>query len=239
MTASVAVSAPPLVAPDGLLRLLSWLSPAFPVGGFSYSHGLETAFDKGLIADAATTQRWIASILGHGAGWTDALLFLAAHRAVAGVAGAADLPAVVALASALRATAETAIESRAQGQAFVATLRAAWPDPAFEAWVADLGPSPAYAVAVAVATGSAGIDEETALSAFLHALAAGLVSAAVRLVPLGQTDGQRAVAGLAAGLPALVARARRTSLDDLGSSTPMVEWTSAQHETQYTRLFRS
>jgi urease accessory protein len=221
-----------------LLRLLTWLSPSFPVGSFSYSHGLETAVETGMVRDTAGVEGWIASILEHGAGWTDAVLFLAAHRVVAGQA-AEDLRLVAALAAALRATAETATESRAQGQAFLAALRAAWPDSRFEPWLAALGPAPAYAVVVAVAASAVGIDEDPALAAFLHAMSANLVSAAIRLVPLGQTDGQRVLAGLARRLPGIVGRARSARPEDLGTSTPMVDWTSAQHETQYTRLFRS
>jgi urease accessory protein len=223
--------------PAGLLRLLSWLSPSFPVGGFSYSHGIETAVERGLLAEAAAVEGWIAGIIGHGAGWIDAVLFLAAHRAVAEPDAEPDLVSVAELAAAMRATAETATESRSQGQAFLAAIRAAWPNPVFARCA--LGPAPSYAVAVAAATAAAGIDAEPALAAYLQALAATLVSAAVRLVPLGQTDGQRILAGLAARIPAIVVRARCASLDDLGSSTPLVEWTSMQHETQYTRLFRS
>jgi urease accessory protein len=228
----------------GLLRLMSWLSPAFPVGGFSYSHGIEYAVEAGLLIDRHGVVAWISTILGHGAGWIDAGLFLEAHRAATAfltVTGGdeARLVDVVALAGAMRGTAETALEAKAQGKAFLSAIRAAWPMPRLEAMVPALGPSPSYAVAVAVVTAAAAIGETPALTAYLSGFAATLVSAAVRLVPLGQTDGQRVQADLAAAIPGIVERARLTPLADLGGAVPMVDWTSMQHETQYTRLFRS
>lgn len=224
--------------PAALLLLLSWLSPAFPVGGFSYSHGLEYAVEAGLVTDRAQTRDWIATLLAQGGPWQDAGLFLAAHRAVragdeAALAGTADL------ARALRATPETALESRAQGRAFVTALAAAWPHPTFERFRPRLGAEPAHAVAVGAATACHGIGEAPALGAYLHAVASALISAAVRLVPLGQTDGLHVLAALAELIPALVERARTRDPDDFGTAAPMADWTSMMHETQYTRLFRS
>lgn len=222
---------------NGLLQLMSWLSPAFPIGSFSYSHGLEQAVDAELLTDLAGVTDWIATILGHGGAWIDAVLFLEAHRAVRG--NAPDrLTSVAELAEAWRGTAETALESRAQGRAFTTALIASWPSAEADRWLAPLA-SPSYAIAVAVAAAVSGIAEEAALTAYLHAVAANLVSAAVRLVPLGQTDGQRAVRSLAQRIPDIVLAARNATLDGLGTVTPMVDWASMRHETQYTRLFRS
>lgn len=221
---------------NGLLRLMSWLSPAFPVGGFSYSHGIEYAVECGLLTDRFQTQSWIVHVLRHGSAWVDGGLFLAAHRAVS---GQGDLRDVADWAAALRGTPEMALEARAQGAAFVSALKASWPDPDFQDWMGRLDAPPSYAVAVAVAAACAEIPEDLALSAFLMAVAANLVSAAVRLVPLGQTDGQRVTAALAGQIPAIAEAARRTSFADLGTAAPMVDWTSMKHETQYTRLFRS
>ncbi|WP_255448614.1 urease accessory protein UreF [Telmatospirillum sp. J64-1] len=225
----------------GLCRLMAWLSPSFPVGAFSYSHGLEWAVEDGLVKDGAALARWVEGVVALGAGRSDAALLLAAHRAVLasdreGLDWAAERGAV------LRPTAELGLESSAQGQAFLNTVRAAWPHPFLEDWakrLKEMGHPPAYPVAVGVASALAGITERAALAAFLHAFAANLVSAAVRLVPLGQTDGQRAMAALEAPVLAAMEAALRRPLDDLGSSAPMVDWTSCRHETQYTRLFRS
>lgn len=221
----------------GLLRLMSWLSPAFPVGSFSYSHGLEQAVEAGLLTDLYSVTRWVSDILRHGGAWIDAVLFCQAHRAVRENAPE-RLAGICDLADAWRSTAETALESRAQGKAFVMALTACWPSEEQTRWLAGRD-APAYAIGVAIAAAVSGISEEAALAAFLHAVAANLVSAAVRLVPLGQTDGQRAVSALAGMVPDIAAAAAVQSLDDLGTATPMVDWTSMCHETQYTRLFRS
>lgn len=221
-----------------VMQLMAWLSPAFPVGAFSYSHGIEQAVESGLVIDRTTTAAWIGGILQFGAGWVDAGLFLAAHRAVA-AGDAARLRDVAVLGAAWRGTSETALESSAQGSAFVTTLRAGWNLPQAIAWFEHLSAMPVYPIAVAITAASCGIAEEIALAAYLQAFIANLISAAQRLVPLGQTDGQRILATLTAEIGDIVMAARKTSLDDLGSAALMVDWTSAQHETQYTRLFRS
>jgi len=236
MPPPTAISGPEMLNESGLLRLMNWLSPAFPVGGFSYSHGLEYAVDCGLLTNRAQTEAWIAYILRHGSAWVDAGLFLAAHRAVV---GQGDLRGVADWAAALRGTPEMALEAKAQGTAFASALQASWPDAGFARWMAELDQPPSYTIAVAMAAACAGIDEAPALSAFLMAVAANLISAAVRLVPLGQTDGQRITAALAELIPEIAQAARDTPFDDLGSAAPMVDWTSMKHETQYTRLFRS
>ncbi len=224
-----------------LYRLMTWLSPSFPVGGYSYSHGIEFAVEDGLITDRGGLTRWVEAIIVHGAGRNDATLFRAAWQAVTD-----DDPDMLTwaaeMADALRATPETALESTAQGQAFLDTLSAVWPDPGFRNWAKELAAMdrpPAYAVAVGVAAAAAGVPLGHALIAYLHAVAANLVSAGVRLVPLGQTDGQLAQAALEAPVRAAAERALSRPLDDFGAAAPMVDWTSMKHETQYTRLFRS
>jgi len=225
---------------DGLYRLMTWLSPGFPVGAFSYSHGLETAVERGLVRDRETLVEWIGGILAFGAGASDALLFRAAHAAIDDEA----IGAVIELGHAWRGTAELAHESAAQGDAFLAAAHAAWPLPAIRQCrkVADALDRPvAYAVAVGAAT--RGLPLEIALGAFLQALAANLVSAGIRLIPLGQTDGQIAIARLGAVVARAVTRALDGAIDDLprrlGGAAVQVDLTSMQHETQYTRLFRT
>ncbi|CAO3374951.1 Urease accessory protein UreF [Azospirillum argentinense] len=229
------------VSATHLTKLLAWLSPSFPVGGFSYSHGIEAAVEQGLVRDRDTLARWMDGILRHGAGRTDGMLFVAAHRAV--LAGdEAGFAWAVERADAMRASAETALESRAQGQAFLIAVRAAWPLEGMERWdrvIAGGGRPVAYAVAVALAAALIGVPEGPALSAYLHAFAANLVSAGVRLVPLGQTDGQKALAALDSVVHSAAEAVLAAPLDDLGSRAMAVDWTSMIHETQYTRLFRS
>jgi urease accessory protein len=225
-----------------LYRLLTWLSPAFPIGAFSYSHGLEYAVEIGLVADRAGLAEWVSALIGHGAGQADAVL-LARAREAALAADPAGFAAVAELAAALQPTAEIAQESTAQGTAFLAAVRAAWPDPALapltEAWRGPWTLPVAVAAAAAAGPPDARPPLPALVEAYLHAYAANAVSAGVRLVPLGQTDGQIVMAGLEGETAAAAARAVATPLDRLGTATPMIDWASMRHETQYTRLFRS
>lgn len=218
----------PNAATGPLLRLLAWFSPSFPVGAFSYSHGIEWAIEEGLLHDAAGLERWVADVLGHGAGRNDAILLAEAWRIAGDAQALADLRA---LAAAMPVTAELALETMAQGTAFART--------AALAWGAGQEVEQAYPIAVGVAAAEAGLPLQPTLIAYLHAFAANLVSAALRAVPLGQTDGQRTLRALEPVIVRQAALAAASSLDDLGSATLMVDWCSMRHETQYTRLFRS
>lgn len=229
------------VTDAGLYRLLTWLSPAFPVGGYAYSHGIERAIEEGLIADRDSLRRWIAAIVLRGAGRLDAGFFRAAWQAVTDDDDEALVRAAE-WAGAMRATRETALESAAQGQAFLDALSDAWATPGLARCAAALagsGQSPAYAVAVGVAAALAQVPLRHGLLAYLHAMAANLVSAGVRLVPLGQSDGQRTLVELEPDVHRAADRAMAMPFEAIGSAAPMVDWTSMQHETQYTRLFRS
>lgn len=218
----------------GLLTLLAWSSPAFPIGAFSYSHGLETAIEEGLIRDASSLADWLGHVLRHGNGWIDAVLVVATHRAVHNREWS-RLQDVHELALAWRGSAETALESQQQGGSFRTAIQAVWP----EAICARLTDGP-IALPVAMAASLAGrCPVDAAVQTYLFAFAANLVSAAVRLIPLGQTDGQRALAALMAIIPDIAASALAADPDRIGSATPMADWCSMRHETQYTRLFRS
>jgi len=226
---------------SGLYRLMAWLSPAFPVGGFSYSHGLEAAVEAGAVTDRASLQTYVATVLRHGAGRADGMLFAATWRAVdagdeEGFLWAAER------AAAMRGSTELALECLSQGAAFIAALRAGWPDVSLAPWLDRLeraGCRPAYPVAVALAAAVASVPLQPALLAYLQAFAAGIVSAGVKLIPLGQSDGQRAVAALEGPVQEAAHSAISTPLEDLGSAAPMIDLWSMQHENQYTRLFRS
>jgi urease accessory protein len=217
---------------------MAWLSPAYPVGAFSYSSGIEWAVEAGDIADAGSLRGWLAAMLDRGSGFCDAVLFAQAHRAAAGDDDAA-LRALAELAGALAPSKERHLETTAQGNAFVEATRAAWPCAALDRLKAAWDGAVAYPVAVATAAAGHGIACEPALSAFLQALAANWVSAGVRLIPLGQTDGQRVLAALEPAVAATAARAAAATLDELGSATFRADLAALRHETQYTRLFRS
>lgn len=224
-------------ATDPLYALLAWTSPGYPVGAFSYSHGLEWAVETGEVRHVGSLIDYIEASLQHGGGWIDAVLFCAAWR-VADDAEAFD--AIAELATALRGSAETALESRQQGSAFLRVTRRAWPHPWLDAFAQRHPRGPiTHTAAMALACRAHGIALEPALLAWLHGFAANLVSAGVRLIPLGQTDGQIATAKLASRIAAICASAQRCALEDLGTAAPRLELCSMHHETQYTRLFRS
>ena len=221
-----------------LYRLMAWLSPAYPVGGFSYSSGIEWAVEIGDIKDAESLRAWLAAMLSEGGGFCDGVLLARAHRA-AESEDDQTLRDIAELAAALAPTKERHLETTAQGNAFVEATRAAWPCAALDRLKETWDGPVAYPVAVAVAAAGHGVACEAALPAFLQALVANWVSAGVRLVPLGQTDGQRVLAALETVVAETTQRAAAAKLDDIGSAVFRADLASARHETQYTRLFRS
>ena len=231
------MTAAPEPIPDGapLWRLMLWCSPAFPVGSFSHSHGLEWSIGAGDVSDAASLSLWVDDLLGHGAGWTDSVFLAHAHRAASG-ADAATLAALAARASAFSPSHERQVEQLAQGAAFARALAAAWPGLA--ATLPDPERLP-YAVAVGAACGAAGIPLRAALTGHLQAFAGMIVSAAVRLVPLGQSEALRVLAALEPQVHALAAAAATAPLDAVGGAAFRADIAAMAHETQYTRLFRT
>ncbi len=221
-----------------LYRLMAWLSPAYPVGAFSYSNGIEWAVEVGDIKDAESLRGWLAVVIGEGGGFCDAVFFVHAHRSLADT-GDRALRSVAELAAAFAPSKERHLETTAQGAAFIEATRAAWPCPALDRLAAAWSGPVAYPVAVGVAAAGHGIPLEPALRALLHAVTANLISAGVRLVPLGQSDGQRVLAALEPVVEATAQRALATALDDVGSAAFRADLASLLHETQYTRLFRS
>ncbi len=226
------------VSSAALYRLMAWLSPSYPVGAFSYSSGIEWAAETGDIRDADTLRRWLAVVIGEGGGFCDAVFFVHAHRSLADADDRA-LTAVAELAAAFAPSKERHLETTAQGAAFIEATRAAWFCPALDRLAAVWTGPVAYPVAVGVTAAGHGIAFKPALHAFLHAVSANLISAAVRLVPLGQSDGQRVLAALEPLVDATARRALITPLDDVGSAAMRADLASLLHETQYTRLFRS
>jgi urease accessory protein len=224
--------------PAVLYRLMAWLSPSYPVGAFSYSSGIEWAVEAGDISDRETLRQWLAVMIGEGGGLCDAVFFAHAHRTIADGDDAA-LRTVAELAAAFAPAKERHLETTAQGQAFLDTTRAAWPAPALDRLLAAWDGAVALPIAVGVACAGHGIALQPALHAYLHALTANLISTGVRLIPLGQTDGQRVLAALEPIVAATVGRALATALDDVGGAAFRSDIASMRHETQYTRLFRS
>lgn len=224
------------MADPALYRLLAWLSPSYPVGAFAYSHGIEWAVETGQIHDQASLRAWIDDLVRFGGGWSDAVLFANAHAA------GRDIDTLVELndyALALAPSAERYLETSAQGTAFLKVTRDAWGCDLADRATAALDLDVAYPLAVAIAAVGHGIDKPAALHGFLHAVVANLVSAGVRLIPLGQTDGQRALAELEGAVNETAAQALNASVVDIGGIAMLSDIAAMKHETQYTRLFRS
>lgn len=215
----------PMTDSATLLILTQWFSPAYPVGAFAYSHGLEQAVAEGRVTDAAGAEDWIGDVLAQGGPRSDVTLLAAAYAAED-----ATLDEIDALARALAPSKERLLETVQQGQSFAQTTRAIWG--------ADL-PDLTYPVAVGRAARLHGLPVEPVATLYLHAFAANLVSAAIRIVPLGQTAGQAALSRLSARCPAIASQALQDTLDDIGSSAFLADIASMRHETLYSRIFRS
>jgi len=215
----------------GLQKLLTWLSPAFPVGAFAWSAGLETAIVSGEVHDRSSTEEWVGGVLEHGSLRTDAILFAHAHRAYADAAALQDLAD---LCLALTPARERHEETTSIGAAFAAAA-AAWPSAMLQRLPA---PCP-YAIAVGAVAAAHAIELEPALLAYLTAGVHGQVSVAVRLVPIGQSDGLAIVAALEPLVEQQAALCQHAALDDIGSVAYAADIAQMGHETLTTRIFRS
>ena len=221
----------PEAARPALLRLMAWLSPAFPVGSFSYSHGLESAVHDGLIASRDDLAGWLETLLEMGSGWNDAVLLAESWRRAR---SGGDLGELADLAAALAGSAERHRETVLQGAAFLEAA-AAWSNPA----LASLPPDCPYCIAVGAAAAGGGVALTDALAAFLQAFATNLIQAAIRLGVTGQTAATALLAALEPSLLALASRAADSTLDDLGGCAVLSDIAAMRHEGQETRLFRS
>ncbi len=211
-----------------LLHLMAWLSPAFPTGGFAYSHGLEWAVEAGDIKDGDSLREWLTDVVTNGSGRSDTILLRHAHRAVSDPEALRD---IVSLASAIAPARERRDEALNQGRAFQLAVAP---------WTSTHLPEDApYAVAVGAAAGSQNISEDDTAVAYLQAFTTSLISAAVRLVPLGQTAGLKVLAALETTILATASETKTATLDDVGGCAFRSDLAAMRHETQYTRLFRS
>jgi urease accessory protein len=221
-----------------LYRLMTWLSPAFPVGAFSYSSGIEWAVEAGDIADAASLRDWLAAMLAEGSGFCDGVFLAQTHRAVSRHDDAA-LRETAELAAAFVPSRERQLETTTQGRAFIEIARSAWSCEGLDDVIAACDGPIVYPVAVGLVSAAHAIPLAPAMHGFLHALVSNWISAGARLVPLGQTDSQRVLSALEPVVVATARRALEAGLDDLASATFRADLASLRHETQYTRLFRS
>lgn len=210
---------------DPALTLAQWFSPGFPVGAFAYSHGLEWAIEADAMTSATDLQIWLKALLEYGTGRNDAIFIVAAYSVTTD-----ELPALDGLCRAFCAAQGRITETVEQGAAFARTLRAMG-----TAEITDF----TYPVAVGRAAALMSLPLDMTLRFYLQAFVANLVSAAVRRVPLGQSDGQRVLAALHPGIEALAAASLTRGTDELGSSTFMADIAAMRHETLHTKVFRT
>jgi urease accessory protein len=214
-----------------LLRLMAWLSPAFPVGGFAWSGGLERAVADRMVTSASDLTSWLETILLHGSLWNDAVLFSSAFEAVDQRDALKDLSE---LGLALAGSAERHAETLSLGQAFV-TAAIAWPHAVLQL----LPKQVPFPVAVGAISAAHGVPKTSAIAAYLHAAVSQSVSAGIRLGVCGQAHGVGILAGLESLVREVAEKAQGATLDDLGGAAVQAEIASLRHETQHSRLFRS
>jgi urease accessory protein len=227
---AITIMATAMTDTTALIRLMSWLSPVFPTGGFAYSAGLEQAVADGAVTNAASLHGWIATTLVHGAPWNDAVLLAEAHRASDNLDDIADLAE---LGRALCVSAERRRETVDQGAAFL-DAAAHWFGPG--ALPPRETPLP---VAIGATASLAGIDAEAALAAFLNTLATNQLQCAIRLSVTGQTGAAQILAALEPSVADMARRAAAATTDDLGGSAFGADIASMTHETLQPRLFLS
>jgi urease accessory protein len=219
-----------------LLTLLQLTSPALPVGAYSYSEGLETLVDQGLIKSAADLQTWLTESLATGSIGIEAAILIRAHRAWT----KGDQQQVIYWnhwLSATRETAELQQQNWQMGRSLLKLLQDLYPQSDWSGW--SMAENWNMAIVFALAAGLAEIDEHTAVLGYLHSWASNLVSAGVKLIPLGQTAGQKLMLQLAEPINMSADRSLTLPDDQLFSCSWGLAIASMTHETQYSRLFRS
>ncbi len=221
-------TAGPMVIPTDtdILTLTQWLSPAYPVGGFAYSHGLEAAIDEGAVTSSQDTEAWISDVLEHGSGWNDAVFVVAAYNAQS----KDELTNVDVIARAFCASSERLMETKLLGQAFGTVTG--------DVWELDLSQF-SYPVSIGQAASLQNLPILLTTKMFLQAFASNLVACATRLVPLGQTDAQRLIRTLTPLCERIALSAQEADLDQLSSTAFLSDIASMKHETQYSRIFRT
>jgi urease accessory protein len=207
-------------------QLMAWLSPSYPIGAFSYSHGLEYAIETGDVSCAEDLCHWLADILAYGSGWNDAILLCHSHRAQ----NSKELQDIADLAESLGPSRERHLETMAQGKAFAKVTS--------QVWDMSLEPAP-LPVCLGWAAARQQIELGTVLPLYLHSFVGNIIAAGVRHIPIGQTDGQRVLASLFEPIDRVSKEAQTADLDALGSISFLGDLASMRHETMTTRIFRT
>jgi len=225
-------------SPAALLQLMWLASPALPVGGFSYSEALESAVETGRVGTEADAARWLGDQLQLGLARSE--LPLVAQAIAAWQAGdGARARSLNDWVLATRESRELRAQTEQMGRSMLEWLKNRAPGDERLSVLGTMPPAPSWPVAFALAAAQSGAPARDALLAFAFGWAENMVQAALKAVPLGQSAGQRILAALAADIPAAAERALRLADDERQAFSPMLAILSAQHETQYSRLFRS
>ncbi|MEO0944337.1 MAG: urease accessory protein UreF [Pseudomonadota bacterium] len=223
----MATDAPiPMPIDTDILTLSQWFSPNYPIGAFSYSHGLEWAAASGAVTDAASLKMWIEGVLQYGAGQSDALFLAASYWA----ASAKEISEIDALARAFTASAERLLETTAQGAAFCKATA--------DIWRADL-PELTYPVAVGRAARLEDLPLDLTAQMYLHSFVSNIVMAATRLAPVGQTEAQALIHELAPLCAEIAEQTETGDLEALSGTAFLADIQAMQHETQRSRIFRT
>ena len=205
------------------MTVMQWMSPAFPIGAFAYSHGLEWAIDKGHVSNGKQLQNWITDLLEYGSLRTDAIfisLILRGH----------DAKKMNELSIALCPAGERLLETKLQGSAFAKVIE--------DIWQQDIGDL-SLPIAVALAAKKQSIEQNLMLPAYVHAFCSNLISAATRLIPIGQTEGQRIMLELYPTISDLVQTASESEIDDLNSACFFSDVSAMEHESLQPRIFKT
>ena len=205
------------------MTVMQWMSPAFPIGAFAYSHGLEWAIDKGHVNNGEKLQKWITDLLEYGSLRTDAIsisLILRGH----------DFKKMNELSMALCPARERLLETKLQGSAFAKIIE--------DVWQQDIGEL-SLPVAVALAAKNQSIEQDLILPAYLQAFCSNLISVAIRLIPIGQTEGQRIMFELSSTISDLVQSASESEIDDLNSACFFSDVSAMEHEHLQPRIFKT
>ena len=206
-----------------LITVMQWLSPAFPIGGFAYSHGLEWAIDKGYVSNREELKKWISDLLEYGSLKNDAILIKL-------VLQGSDPKEINELAMALCPASERLSETQLQGGAFCKIMREVW-----SLEIDDL----TLPIALALAAKNENIDQNLVLPAYLHSFCSNLISVAMRLIPIGQTDGQKTLRELSPLISDSVRAVAKSDKDDLGSACFLSDVSAMQHEYLQPRVFKT
>ena len=218
------MDAPMDISTDGLLTLLHWLSPAYPIGSYAYSHGLEAAITGGAVTTPEDLTAWISDILHYGAGQSDTLFIAAAYG---GAEGAAHIDAQY---RAFAPCKERLMESTLQGAAFCDITRAVW-----GLALTDL----CLPIAIGAAARAQDIPLRPVLAGYLHSFVSNLASVGMRLIPLGQSDGHRIIARFHPLCAAIAAQNADGDMERLATSSFLSDIAAMRHETQYARVYRT